>query len=158
MATNSKDPERYAVGTCAREAGVHVQTLHYYERRGLLMPRRRPGSGYRDYGPTDVRRVKAIKRAQSLGFTLNEIRELISLADRPARASRPPRRIAELAQAKLEEIDEKLRALKRMRLALRETLEACACGGDLSECQVLDGLADVRTRPDGSAAKRSATR
>ena len=128
----------YRVGAAARAAGVGVQTLHYYERRGLVAPRARTGGGYREYGEPEVRRVRAIKRAQALGFTLAEIRELIAIAD----ARRPSRRVGALARGKLDEIESRLRDLRRMRSELRAALEACDCGGDLSRCGVLEGLSE----------------
>ena len=75
------------VGDVACAAGVHVQTLHYYERRGLLPRPGRTAAGYRIYGPETVRTVRAIKRAQTLGFTLTDIRELMT-PDGPPRARR----------------------------------------------------------------------
>jgi MerR family mercuric resistance operon transcriptional regulator len=128
--------ESVRVGAAAEAAGVHVQTLHYYERRGLVAPRGRSSAGYREYGPEQVSRVRAIKRAQALGFTLDEIGELIGLAE----AGRPSRRVGELAARKLEGIEEKIRDLRRVQRALRAVVESCRCGGDLSDCRVLDGL------------------
>jgi len=127
----------YRVGTAAREAGVGVQTLHYYERRGLVKPRGRTGGGYREYGEAEVGRVRAIKRAQALGFTLGEIRELIAIAD----ARRPSRRVGDLARTKLSQIDARIRDLRRMRRELRRAVEACDCRGDLTRCGVLKGIA-----------------
>src|SRR5919198_5007612 len=97
------------IGEVAEQAGVNVETLRYYERRGLLPePVRSPG-GHREYGEEAVRFVQAVKEAQSLGFSLTEIEEYMSLTGRaPARAPEESR--ARLA-AKLEEIDAKLAAL-----------------------------------------------
>jgi len=127
---------RYLVGAAAGAAGVKVQTLHYYERQGLIAPSGRRASGYREYGNADVRRVQGIKRAQALGFTLREIRELIGVA----KARRPSRRVGALVEAKLVEIDEKIRDLQQMQRSLQAAREACSCGGDLSRCDALDGL------------------
>lgn len=147
----ARTPKPYRVGDAARAAGVGVQTLHYYERRGLVVPRARSGGGYREYGEAEVRRVRAIKRAQALGFTLAEIRELIAIAD----ARRPSRRVGTLAREKLAEIDTRLADLRRMRSALRDAVAACDCRGDLSRCSVLDGLADpARQTPRAPRRKR----
>ncbi len=127
------------VGAAAEAAGVNVQTLHYYERRGLLRPRARNGAGYREYGEVEVRRVRGIKRAQSLGFTLGEIRELIAVAE----SRRSARSLAAVAQHKLDEIDRKIGALELVRATLKDTIEACACGGDLRRCDVIAGLGDA---------------
>lgn len=126
------------VGAAAEAAGVHVQTLHYYERRGLVAPRARSASGYREYGEAEVTRVRAIKRAQSLGFTLEEIQQLITLAE----ARRPSRKLGVMAESKLAQIDEKIRDLRRMQRSLREAVETCRCRGDLTKCQILEGLGD----------------
>ena len=132
-----EEQQRYRVGAAANAAGVGVQTLHYYERRGLLSPRRRAGGGYREYGGAEVQRVRAIKRAQSLGFTLREVRELIALAE----SRRPPGRVGEIAARKIDQIEAKIRDLRRMRTELRRTVETCRCRGDLSRCDVLGALA-----------------
>ena len=142
--------QHYRVGSAARSAGVGVQTLHYYERRGLVRPSDRSESGYREYGEPEVRRVRAIKQAQSLGFTLREIRELIEVAE----SGRSAQQAARLAQGKIEEIDAKIHALRRMRRSLARTLETCRCGGDVSRCDVLEGLGEPR--PASTRASRPA--
>jgi DNA-binding transcriptional MerR regulator len=126
------------VGAAAEAVGVNVQTLHYYERRGLLRPRARNGAGYRQYGERELRRVRGIKRAQSLGFTLAEIQEFIAVAE----SRRSARTVAALARGKLAEIDQKIRALELVRATLNEAIETCACGGDLRHCDVIAGLGD----------------
>jgi DNA-binding transcriptional MerR regulator len=115
---------------------VNVQTMHYYERRGLIPRPLRTLSGYRQYPPAMVRSVRAIKRAQSLGFTLKEIQELARIRTRGGSA----RIVGELAERKLASIEEKIEALSHLRDRLREVLETCACGGDLRRCDVLEGL------------------
>ena len=128
------------VGAAAQAAGVHVQTLHYYEKRGLVSPTTRSTAGYREYGDDEVSRVRAIKRAQALGFTLDQIRELISIAE----ARRPTRKLGRIASEKLAEIDAKIRDLERMQRSLRDAVETCLCKGDLSRCQILEGLGSPR--------------
>ena len=129
----------HKVGTAARAAGVGVQTLHFYEREGLVAPAGRTEAGYRLYDADQIVRIRAIKRAQSLGFTLGEIRNLIAIAD----SRRSSARVQRLAEAKLEEITDKIRALETMRNALRAGLESCRCGGDLSRCDLMSGLGEV---------------
>ncbi len=126
------------IGAAAAAAGVNVQTMHYYERRGLIRRPPRTVSGYRQYSPEMVRSVRAIKRAQSLGFTLTEIQELTRIRTR----GRSARAVGELAREKLASIEGKIEALARMRDRLREVLETCACGGDLRRCDVLEGLGE----------------
>lgn len=127
------------IGEVAAQAGVNVQTLRYYERRGLLEePERRP-SGYRTYAPEAVRLVRFIKRAQDLGFTLKEVHELLRL-----RESQPRSRaqVRELAEAKIRDIDEKTRHLRAIRKALTVLTESCACRGSALECPILEALDD----------------
>lgn len=126
------------VGAAAAAAGVNVQTLHYYERCGLIRRPPRTAAGYRQYSPAMVRAVRAIKRAQSLGFTLEEILELTRLRTRGGSV----RVVGEIATGKLASIDSKIEALSRLRERLRAVLETCACGGDLRRCDVLEGLGD----------------
>jgi DNA-binding transcriptional MerR regulator len=115
------------ISDVARAAAVNIQTLRYYERRGLLPdPSRRP-SGYRDYEPETVQRVRFIKRAQELGFTLAEIGELLLLRDDSRRRPDGRARAAGTAAAKIEQIDEKLRQLAAMRAALAQLVAACEC-------------------------------
>jgi Hg(II)-responsive transcriptional regulator len=141
------------IGEVASRAGVNIDTIRYYERRGLLdEPERRP-SGYREYPPETPRIVRFIKRAQDLGFTLTEIQDLLRLRDgRTARRS-----VArQLAEAKLKDIDEKLAHLQAMRSALYRLLEECACENGHPSCPIiesLDGAAGGPAEPQHSTAK-----
>ncbi len=140
-----------AIGAAAARAGVNVQTLRYYERRGLIAPARRDASGYRRYDADTITIVRGIKRAQRLGFTLAEIHELIRL-----RTRRSPARVRIVSEEKLRDLDDKLRALRRMRRALRLVLETCRCGGDVARCLVLDaGAEDPTARARRGVARRS---
>lgn len=140
--------EALRIGAVAARAGVHIQTLRYYERRGLFDKPQRSPSGYREYGPETVRLVRAIKSAQSLGFRLAEIHELARLGSCGAAA-----KVLSLGGTKLREIDEKIRALRRMRKALRTLIETCACGGDLSRCRVIEDLDDGARRSTAPMAR-----
>ena len=124
------------IGAAARAAGVHVQTLRYYERRGLLPPPRRVGGNYRSYGNDTVQRVRAIKRAQRLGFTLEEIADFDRIRD----GDLPPQRLELIVADKVVEIDAKLRDLRLMKRKLRQVVDACTCGGDPRHCDVLLAL------------------
>ncbi|WP_345788043.1 MerR family transcriptional regulator [Gemmatimonas sp.] len=88
------------IGAVAEAAGVGVQTLRYYERRGLLSARHRTAGGYREYAPDTVRRVVFIRRAQAMGFTLDEIRALLALRVRESRRCEPVKKSAEIARAR----------------------------------------------------------
>ncbi len=137
--TQAERPRRpLRIGAAASAAGVRIQTMRYYERRGLIRRPPRTVSGYRQYPPDTVRAVRAIKRAQSLGFTLDEIQELMRIRAR----GRSARAAGELARKKLADVEAKIDDLARMRDRLRTVLETCSCGGDLRRCDVLDGLGD----------------
>lgn len=120
----------------AREAGVNVQTLRYYERRGLLPKPARRDSGYREYAPDAVRIVRFIKRAQELGFSLDEIQQLVKLRG-VRRVER--HRVRAIAEHKIADIDQKIEQLKSMRAALSSLVDACHEGGP-AECQIIEAL------------------
>ena len=128
-----------SIGEVAREAGVNIQTLRYYERRGLLQAPERSEGGHRQYLVESVRLVRFIKRAQDLGFTLMEVEELIALRQTRGRDRSQIRR---LASAKLADVDQKLGRLRAMRKAVSTLLESCACRGEALECQILEALDD----------------
>lgn len=127
--------ETFRAGEAARRAGVGVETLRYYERRGLLpTPRRRP-SGQREYTIEDIRLVRAFKTSQHLGFTLAETQEIIRMTRR--RGGRDAAGLREQVQAKLREVDDKIRGLELARAQLQaviaaecDTLVDCDCGDD----------------------------
>jgi len=125
------------IGELAREAGVGVETIRYYERRGLVEKPPRPPSGYRRYPEDTVRRIKFIKRAQGLGFTLREISELLSLRVDPEVGCAEVKRRAEL---KIADIDGKIRALEKVRKALSRLSASCRGKGPKSDCPILDYL------------------
>lgn len=125
------------IGELARAARVGVETVRYYERRGLIAQPPRPRSGYRRYPPEAVRRLKFIRRAQALGFTLEEIRDLLALR---VDASRSCAEVRGLAQAKLGDLDAKMHELSKMRTALERLARRCRGRGPTSECPILDVL------------------
>lgn len=129
--------DHLTIGQVAKSAGVNVETIRFYEREGLIgKPPRRP-SGYRQYQPDVVRRIRFIQRAKELGFSLREIAELLSL--RLARG----RSCAEMkarAIAKIVDIESKIAVLERMEAALTRLTEACAGRGSVGECPILDAL------------------
>ena len=112
------------IGDIAEAAGVSVDALRFYERRGLITPVRRRASGYREYSPDAVRVVRFIRRAQALGFTLAEVEELIHLRERTW-AGDAPRQLRETAGAKVRDIDRRVRELLALRDALAQLIEAC---------------------------------
>jgi Hg(II)-responsive transcriptional regulator len=120
----------------ARAAGVNAQTLRYYERRGLLARPPRRGSGYREYSTGAVRIVRFIKRAQELGFSLDEIEELIRLRG-VRRGER--HQVRAIAERKIEDIDRKIAQLRAMRQALEELVVSCRHGG-AAHCPIIEAL------------------
>lgn len=126
------------IGEVAGRAGVNIQTLRYYERRGLLPEPERGRSGYRAYDPDTVRLVRFIKRAQELGFTLREIEDLIELRQSPRRGAE----VRAVAAAKVEDIERRIRQLKAMRKALGGLVAACDCEGGTLACPIIEALDD----------------
>ncbi len=127
------------IGKVAKAANVHVETLRYYERRGLVPKPPRSLSLYRRYPESTVRRVRFVRHAQALGFSLREIRELLSLRAAPkARCADVKRR----ADIKLREIEEKMRALQAMHRALKRLVSQCDGTLPASECPILESLND----------------
>ena len=124
------------ISQTAQEAGVNVQTLRYYERRGLLPRPRRRSSGYREYEANDVRVVRFIKRAQELGFSLDEVEQLIRLR---GVTSAERHRVRAIADGKIAEIDRKLARLKSMRRALAGLVADCHRGGGAT-CPIIEAL------------------
>lgn len=124
-------------GQVAKAAGVNSETLRYYERRGILARPARQKSGYRQYPQDTVRIVRFIKRAQQLGFTLNEIEELLALrADDSSNCDEV--RVAALT--KLDEIEVKLTQLSAMKDALTTLVASCLDGASSRECPILEAL------------------
>lgn len=124
------------IGTLAKAAGVHVETVRYYQRRGLLdEPKRQPGS-VRRYGDAAIKRLHFVRRAQELGFTLEEIRTLIQLGETPnCRGAR------DLALRKLEVVNGRLADLRRMQVALQGLVSQCDAGRKRA-CPIVDSLSD----------------
>jgi MerR family mercuric resistance operon transcriptional regulator len=134
------------IGKVAEEASVNIQTLRYYERRGLLPSTHRLASGYREYDPATVSLVRFIKNAQGLGFTLREIGELIELR---ANHSRSQLEVRDLATKKVSEIDRRIRELGTMKDDLSSLVEKCVEECDLTgltrDCVILDAMDDSKS-------------
>lgn len=125
------------VGEVAKQAGINLQTIYYYERRGLLLSPPRTESNYRVYSEDAVLRVRFIKRAQELGFTLKEIEELLSLRIDPQIFCADVRSRAE---AKVRNIDEKIRTLQSMRKVLSQLIAECPSKAPVTQCPILKAL------------------
>jgi MerR family copper efflux transcriptional regulator len=126
------------IGSVAKQAQVNIETLRYYERQGIVPKPPRTRSNYRIYPEDTVRRVRFIKRAQELGFSLKEIKELLSL-----RATRGTTclDVRQRATTKIKEIDQKILSLQAIQDVLHKLVQQCdARRGSLSECPILESL------------------
>jgi DNA-binding transcriptional MerR regulator len=127
------------IGVVATQAGVNVQTIRFYERRGLLKKPRRLPSGYRDYPAEVVKLVRFIKRTQKQGFTLQEIERLLR---RLAARSLTAAEARACFEAKIRSLDEQIRDLQKMRDELGASLDNCECRDGHSLCPGLKAIAD----------------
>jgi len=123
------------IGALAKRAGVGIDTVRYYERAGLLAPRARLASGYRQYGELELARLRFIRRAQALGFTLKEVRQLLALS-----AQRDVARVKRSAQAKLADVEQRIAALEKIRKGLSTLIAACPGHGRATDCPILKAL------------------
>src|ERR1700750_566697 len=117
-------------GALAKQAGVKIDTVRYYERHGLLPKPPRTNSGYRAFPHASLGRLRFIKRAQALGFTLNEVKQLLALRFSPGITCTDVRK---RAQAKLADIQQKIDSLHAMKRALQQLVSACAADGPASD-------------------------
>jgi MerR family transcriptional regulator, copper efflux regulator len=122
------------IGEIARRSGIGIETIRYYEREGLLQePQRRP-SGYRQYDEATLERLDYIRRAKELGFTLSEIRELLELS---FAAHKGYEHIQQKAEAKLADIEDKIRSLQKMRRSLNGVLARCKAKNSAEDCPLV---------------------
>lgn len=128
-----------SIGEVARRAGVGIEAIRFYEREGLIPEPPRKESGYRQYPPDSVARLRFIQQAKDLGFSLKEIKELLSLRIEPLTDCAD---IQERAEAKVGDIEGKIQTLQRMKKALANLVAACPGRGPVSECPILDALED----------------
>jgi MerR family copper efflux transcriptional regulator len=124
------------IGKLAREAGVGIDTVRFYERAGLLPKAQRTASGYRLYEPGDADRLRFIRRAKALGFSLDEITELLQLnSGKGTRAS-----VRKLAQRRLDDLNQKLAEMTAIRDALAHLIKRCSGDGPVSGCPIIEGV------------------
>jgi MerR family copper efflux transcriptional regulator len=125
------------IGRLAKEAGVKVDTIRYYERHGLLPRAARRESGYREYSRDDVARLSFVRRAKELGFSLGDIAELLSLSvDRHSGV----RGVKRKAEQRVADVEQKIRELQRVRRGLKKLIAACPGHGELAECPIVAAL------------------
>ncbi len=125
------------IGKMASRAGVGIETVRYYERKGLLNQPTRSYTGYRQYRQEAVQRIRFIKRAQKLGFTLREISGLLCLSSDSKTTCEDLRQEAE---GEIRNVEEKIRDLVRLHDTLKSLAEACASADGIGECPILDFL------------------
>ena len=143
------------IGRLARKAGVGVETIRFYERKGLIeQPRRPRDGGYRVYPAETAHRIRFIRQAQELGFSLREIQDLLSLRADPESDSAEVR---ERAAAKLAEVKRKITELERIRAALEDLIAACPGRGALRNCSIMEtlraGEETCENRPGGEGLR-----
>jgi Cu(I)-responsive transcriptional regulator len=151
------------IGQAAAASGVSTKMIRHYEEVGLLPAARRTDSGYRQYGDADIQTLRFVRHSRDLGFSIEQIRELLGLWQNRKRSSR---QVRALAQAHIEELDAKLRELQAMKASL-EHLVHCCHGDERPDCPIIETLADagaalvsgagshVRTRPLAVAGRKA---
>ncbi len=129
--------EKLTIGQLAKKANVNLETIRYYERRGLIPEPPRNKSGHREYSLEAVKRTEFIKRSQALGFSLKEISELLSLRIKPGTTRAD---IKGRVETKIADIDKKIADLEQMKAALLKMAKQCAGRGPICGCPILEAL------------------
>lgn len=124
------------IGELSREAGVSIDTVRYYERRGLIPKAERTRSGYRRYSTDDMRRLKFIRHAKELGFTLDEIGQLLSIRSEGSDCAS----IKAVAEAKARDIESRIKKMTRMKRLLLKLARQCDAKDNLAPCPILRTL------------------
>ena len=125
------------IGQVAQKTGMGIETIRFYERKGLIAEPPRKESGYRQYETDVLDRLAFIQQAKALGFSLSEIHELLSLR---LKADTSSRDIKKIATARLADIEQKIKILKRMQRALKKLVDQCPGQGSIHECPILEAL------------------
>lgn len=151
----------HAIGQVSARTGVKIPTIRFYEQEGLLAAPLRTDSGRRSYSDADVSRLAFIRHARALGFELDDIRSLLDLSDHPDRSCADADQIA---RKHLVEVEERLTQLSALKAELSRIVRSCA-GGNASQCQVIEALADhaqcgadhppPRPKPRSTKARKS---
>ena len=125
------------IGQVAKRSGIGLETVRFYERKGLVEEPPRADSGYRQYPEDVVARIRFIRRAKELGFKLKEISELLSLRVDPGTTCADVRKQTDL---KIADVEEKIRVLQGIKTALKKLAASCVGTGPTSECPILEAL------------------
>ena len=129
--------DNLSIGELAKKAGVNIETIRYYERRGLIADPPRNKSGHRQYSEEAVKRTEFIKKCQALGFSLNEIQEILELRITPeSTCAEMKSRVSE----KLADVDQKINEIAHIRDALGRLLKKCTGKGPIGKCPILEEL------------------
>jgi len=148
-----EDTGRIAIGALSKHTDTNIETIRYYERVGLLPAPARTAGGYRPYGTDQLKRLSFIRRARALGFSLAEVRKLLTLSDQ---RRRPCAEVRVVAAAHLEDVKGKIADLRQMERVLKETVARCNAGSG-SHCPMIDALyTDGEPRGLRATVKRSA--
>ncbi len=132
----------FTIGEVAKRAGVSIDTVRYYERSHLLPEPERRASGYRQYVPDDVDRLRFIRRAKTLGFSLDQIRDLVALSNNRERGVKG---VKARATTRLAELESRIAELQRVHQGLKALIDACPGRGRLDACPILAALATEET-------------
>lgn len=127
----------WTIGQVAQQAGIGVETVRFYERRGLIEEPPRRSSGYRQYPPESLARLRFIRRAKELGFSLDEIRELLALRSHPAENRA---QVRARARAKIADLERRIADLERMKETLEKLAAACAAEEHSGDCPILAAI------------------
>jgi len=133
---SSKAASTFTIGRLAKRANVGIDTVRFYERRGLLPEPTRSPSGYRLYQTDSINRIRFIRRAKELGFTLNEIELLLKLQDQGGRKTE----VRDLTRNKISQIDANIRDLQKIRSALQGLSDRCTGKGNIDSCPIIDAM------------------
>jgi Hg(II)-responsive transcriptional regulator len=134
---NMQSANQFTIGRLAKQAGVGIDTVRFYERRGLLPQPQRTPSGYRLYSEDTINRIRFVRKAKRLGFTLDEIENLLKLQDQGGQKSE----VKAITTLKLEQIDAKIADLSRMRTVLETLATECSGRGSISTCPIIEAIA-----------------
>lgn len=122
------------ISKVAKKLGINIETVRFYERKGLIKQPAKPAEGYRDYPSSTVARIRFIKRSQELGFSLIEIEGLLCLEDSPCE------KVQELAENKLSRVQDKINDLRELEKTLKTMVKQCKNNPNSSRCPVIDDL------------------
>jgi DNA-binding transcriptional MerR regulator len=135
--TDTAHVARFTIGQLAKQAGAKVQTVRYYEQIGLLPPAARSAGNQRIYGAADAARLGFIRHARNLGFTIEQVRDLLALSDQP---DRPCEEVDAVARAHLAEVERRMTALAGLQAELNRLIAACGHGGTVADCKIIEAL------------------